>query len=59
VIEFFENAGPQVAAKQALGARYEESLDRFRELVAEFNEAEGDGVSIQSEYLLVVARRRG
>jgi SAM-dependent methyltransferase len=59
VIAFFENAGPQVAAKQAMGDRYEESLTRFRQLVDEFNEADGDGVSIRSEYLLVVARRRG
>ena len=59
LIAFFENAGPQVAARQALGDRYEEADRRFRELVAEFNQAEGDAVSIQSEYLLVVARRRG
>lgn len=59
LIAFFENAGPQVAAKQALGDRYEDAERRFRELVAEFNEAEGEAVSIQSEYLVVVARRRG
>ena len=59
LIAFFENAGPQVAAKQALGDRYGEAEERFRELVAEFNEADGEAVSIQSEYLLVVARRRG
>lgn len=59
LIAFFENAGPQVAARQALGDRYEDADRRFRELVAEFNQADGDAVSIQSEYLLVVARRRG
>jgi SAM-dependent methyltransferase len=59
VIAFFENAGPQVAARQALGDRYEQTTSRFREIVAEFDQADGDAVSIQSEYLLVVARRRG
>ena len=59
LIAFFENAGPQAAAKQALGDRYHETTERFREIVAEFNEADGDAVSIRSEYLLVVARRRG
>ncbi|MEA2386757.1 MAG: hypothetical protein QOJ22_931 [Thermoleophilaceae bacterium] len=59
LIAFFENAGPQVALRQALGDRYDEADRRFRELVAEFNQADGDAVSIQSEYLLVVARRRG
>jgi SAM-dependent methyltransferase len=59
LIAFFENAGPQVAAKQALGERYEDADRRFREIVAEFNQADGGAVSIQSEYLLVVARRRG
>jgi SAM-dependent methyltransferase len=59
LIAFFENAGPQAAAKQALGDRYEEAEARFREIVSEFNDADGDAVSIQSEYLLVVARRRG
>lgn len=59
LIAFFENAGPQVAAKQALGDRYAETEERLRELVAEFNQADGGAVSIQSEYLLVVARRRG
>ena len=60
LIQFFENAGPQVAAKQALGPEiYDETRRRFREIVDEFNQADGDGVSIQSEYLLVVARKRG
>ena len=60
LIAFFENAGPQVAAKQAMGPEiYDESRRRFREIVAEFNQAEGDTVRIESEYLLVVARRRG
>lgn len=60
LMAFFENAGPQVAAKQAMGPEiYDESRRRFREIAEEFNEADGDAVSIQSEYLLVVARRRG
>ena len=55
-----EHAGPQVAAKQVLGPeRYSEAIDRFRELIAEFNRGDGGAVSVQSEYLLVVARRRG
>ena len=60
LIAFMENAGPQVAAKQALGPElYDEAMRRFREIVAEFNQAEGGAVSIEAEYLLVVARRRG
>lgn len=60
LVAFMENAGPQVAAKQALGPeRYDEVMRRFREVVAEFNQAEGGAVSIDAEYLLVVARRRG
>jgi 2-polyprenyl-6-hydroxyphenyl methylase/3-demethylubiquinone-9 3-methyltransferase len=60
LLAFFENAGPQVAAKQALGPEiYDETRRRFREIVDEFNQGEGGSVSIQSEYLLVVARRRG
>ena len=60
LIAFMENAGPQVAAKQALGPElYDDVMRRFRNLVAEFNQAEGGAVSIEAEYLLVVARRRG
>lgn len=59
VIAHMENAGPQVAAKHVLAERYDEAMDRFRELVDEFNQAEGGGVRIDAEYLLVVARRRG
>jgi hypothetical protein len=60
LIAFFENAGPQVAAKQAMGPElYDESRRRFREIAAEFNQADGDAVRIESEYLLVVARKRG
>ena len=59
-LAFLENAGPQVAAKQALGPElYDEAMRRFRDIVAEFNQADGDSVSIEAEYLLVVARRRG
>ena len=60
LLTFFENAGPQVAAKQALGPElYDETRRRFREIVDEFNQADDGSVRIGSEYLLVVARRRG
>jgi SAM-dependent methyltransferase len=60
LLAFFENAGPQVAAKQALGPEiYDETRRRFREIVNEFNQADDGSVKIESEYLLVVARRRG
>ena len=60
MMSLMETNGPQVAMKQALGPElYDESMRRFRELIGEFNDA-GDGhVSISSEYLLVVARKRG
>jgi SAM-dependent methyltransferase len=52
--------GPQVAMKQALGPeRYDEAMRQFRELIGEFNEADDGSVRIKSEYLLVVARKRG
>jgi len=51
--------GPQVATKRALGPElYDQAMARFRELIVEFNEADG-GVRIQSEYLMVVARKPG
>ena len=60
LIAFFENAGPQVAAKQALGPElYDEARRRFREIADEFNQADDGSVRIESEYLLVVARKRG
>ena len=60
LIAFFENAGPQVAAKQAMGPEiYDESRRCFREIVDQFNQADGDSIRIEAEYLLVVARRRG
>jgi len=60
LIAHMENAGPQVGARQALGPeRYDDALRRLREIVPEFNQADGEAVSIQAEYLLVVARRRG
>ena len=60
LIAFVENAGPQVAAKQALGPEiYDETRRRFREITDEFNQANDGSVRIESEYLLVVARRRG
>ena len=60
LIAFMENAGPQVGAKQALGPElYDDAMRRLRDIVAEFNQADGGAVSIEAEYLLVVARRRG
>jgi 2-polyprenyl-6-hydroxyphenyl methylase/3-demethylubiquinone-9 3-methyltransferase len=60
LMSFFENAGPQVAAKQALGPEiYDETRRRFREIVSDFNQADDGSVRIESEYLLVVARKRG
>jgi SAM-dependent methyltransferase len=60
LIAFFENAGPQVAAKQALGPEiYDETRRRFREIADEFNQADDGTLRIESEYLLVVARKRG
>jgi 2-polyprenyl-6-hydroxyphenyl methylase/3-demethylubiquinone-9 3-methyltransferase len=60
LIAHMENAGPQVAAKQALGPeRYDDAMRQFRDIVGEFNQADGQAVSIGAEYLLVVARKRG
>ena len=60
MITQLENNGPQVAMKQALGPEiYNEAMRRFRDLIAEFNQADDGTVSVESEYLLVVARRRG
>ena len=53
-------AGPQVAAKQALGSEQHEALQQqMLELLGRWNQA-GDGtLRIDSEYLIVVARKRG
>jgi SAM-dependent methyltransferase len=60
MIDEFSNNGPQVAMKQALGPeRYDAAMLDFRGLVDEFNDADDGSVAIQSEYLLVVARKRG
>jgi SAM-dependent methyltransferase len=60
LIAYFENAGPQVALKEALGPEiYDETQRRFREIAGEFNQADDGSVRIQSEYLVVVARKRG
>ena len=57
---FFEAAGPATAARQALGPEvYDETRRRFREIAGEFNQAGDGSVRIESEYLLVVARKRG
>ena len=55
-----EKNGPQVAMKQALGPElYDEAMRRFQDLMNEFSEADDGSVRIRSEYLLVVARKRG
>jgi hypothetical protein len=55
-----EKNGPQVAMKQALGPElYDEAMRRFVDLMNEFNQADDGSIRIQSEYLLVVARKRG
>jgi ubiquinone/menaquinone biosynthesis C-methylase UbiE len=55
-----EQNGPQVAMKETVGPElYDESMRQFRELIGEFNQADDGSVRIQSEYLLVVARKRG
>ena len=55
-----ETNGPQVAMKQALGPElYDEAMRQFGELIGEFNEADDGHVRISSEYLLIVARKRG
>ena len=55
-----EKNGPQVAMKQALGPElYDEAMRRFADLMNEFNQADDGSIRIQSEYLLVVARKRG
>ena len=60
LIAFFQNAGPQAAAKDALGPElYDEAMRRFREIAGEFNQADDGSLRIESEYLLVVARKRG
>ena len=60
MLSMMEKNGPQVAMKQSLGPEvYDEAMRQFRELVGEFNEADDGSVKIRSEYLLVVARKRG
>jgi SAM-dependent methyltransferase len=59
-IASMEKNGPQVAMKEAVGPElYDEAVRRFRDLMNEFNQADDDSIRIQSEYLLVVARKRG
>jgi len=60
MVNELESNSPQAAMKQALGPEiYDEAMRRFRELIAEFNPADDGSVRIESEYLLVVARKRG
>ena len=55
----FENAGPHDAAREAMGSGYGSAVERIRDLVDEFNAAEDGSIAIESDYLLVVARKRG
>ena len=60
MVEYLSDNGPQVAMKQALGPeRYDAAMLDFRALIDEFNQADDGTVRIDSEYLLVVARKRG
>ena len=60
MLAMMEKNGPQVAMKEALGPEiYDEAMRQFRGLIDEFNEADDGSVRIPSEYLLVVARKRG
>ena len=53
-------AGPQVAAREALEPDQREALQQQTlELMKRWNKAENGGVEIESEYLIVVARKRG
>jgi len=60
LIDELSHNGPQVAAKEALGPeRYDAAMGDFREIIAELNQADDGAVRIESDYLLVVARKRG
>jgi ubiquinone/menaquinone biosynthesis C-methylase UbiE len=57
---FARNAGPAIASREQLPPeRYEEMSERGNALAARHNRATDGSVSIASEYLLIVARRRG
>ena len=58
-LALFENAGPHDAAREAMGSGYGAAVERIRALVDEFNGAEDGSIAIESDYLLVVARKRG
>jgi ubiquinone/menaquinone biosynthesis C-methylase UbiE len=56
---FQENAGPAVAAKRFLPPeQYEGFIGDVRELVSEMNQADDGSVLIESDFLVVVARKR-
>jgi SAM-dependent methyltransferase len=59
-LQTFEHAGPHDAAREAMGPEgYAAAVEKIRALVEEFNQAEDGSVDIHSDYLLVVARKRG
>jgi ubiquinone/menaquinone biosynthesis C-methylase UbiE len=58
--DFVQNVGPSVARRQAVEPEVRERMrEEFHELVREFNRAGDGSVRIDSEYLVVVARKRG
>lgn len=57
---FERGTGPAVALREALS--HEQAAELRRDVIAlihEFDQGPGDGVAVDCEYLLVVARRRG
>jgi hypothetical protein len=58
--EWFEqNAGPAVAAKKFMPPDvYERFIGEIQELIGEMNQADDGSVAIESEFLVVVARKR-
>jgi ubiquinone/menaquinone biosynthesis C-methylase UbiE len=58
--EWFEqNAGPAVAAKRFMEPEvHEQFMGDLRELIGEMNQADDGSVLIESEFLVVVARKR-
>jgi hypothetical protein len=58
--DFVQNVGPSVARRKAVEPDMRERMrQEFHELIREFNRAGDGSVRIDSEYLIVVARKRG
>jgi ubiquinone/menaquinone biosynthesis C-methylase UbiE len=59
MVEYMQNAGPQAAARQAMSEeQYSAMVEALKELIDGFNTSP-DAVEIDSEYLIVVAHKRG